>query len=135
MREFRSRQRSFRCVESAQCDGGCRAAAGRRQYGDGRAVGDRRDADTGQCQPDSIFDPAAEIPLRLIIRFVDTGRLNQRHWSQLAGESFVVAAEEVAKGFLLIVVEKNEQNADQEGNGGDDGQKQDVEFDLKQPTD
>ena len=51
---------------------------------------------------------------------------------QPAGESAVDSvAEEVSKGFLLIVVQESETNAEQKDNDGDDGQKDDVEFDLK----
>lgn len=78
MRKYRSRPVRFirRCVEGAEGDGGRRAAAGWRQDGDGRTVGNRWDTDPGQRQSDSIFDPVAEIPLGLVIRFVDAGRLN-----------------------------------------------------------
>lgn len=51
---------------------------------------------------------------------------------QPAGQSAVDSvAEQVSKGFLLIVVQENETNAEQKDNDGDDGQKEDVEFDIK----
>lgn len=122
-----------RCVESAQGDGGRRAAAGWRQDGEGWTVGHRWHTDPGQRQSDTIFDPVAEIPLGLVIRFVDAGRLNEWHrMHQPAGQSAVDSvAEKVSKGFLLIVVQESETNAEQKDNDGDDGQKDDVEFDLK----
>jgi hypothetical protein len=55
----------------------------------------------------------------------------------LAGESFVAtscSADAFAKVFLLIIVEKHVENEEQESNNGNDAQKDDVQFNLKQPT-